>query len=199
MKITEIIDVICRGNANESATWQRACHDVEQAINVIDWPHGSGTFKLNPGTSKHANGVMPIKTPGIQKLRELGWQTERLPKELAGVKMGNLDALLETTGGVVGFEWETGNISSSHRAANKIIHALLKGGLLGGLLIVPAQSMRRYLTDRIGNITELRAYFPVWSAIQVNNGVLRIIAVEYDELDPTVPLIPKGRDGMASR
>lgn len=199
MQIIETIDVICQGNADQNPAWQQACDDIEQAISVIDWPHGTGRFKLNPGTTRHANGVMPIKTPGIRKLQELGWQTERLPKELAGVRMGNLDAILETQGGVVGFEWETGNISSSHRAANKIIHALLTGGLLGGTLVVPAQSMRRYLTDRIGNITELRAYFPVWSAVQLQTGVFRVIAVEHDELDETVPLIPKGRDGMASR
>lgn len=199
MRLIEIIDVICQGNADKSEGWQQVCEDVEEAISVIDWPHGTGIFKLNPGVTKHANGVKPIKIPGITKLGELGWQTECLPRELAGIKMGNLDAMLETEAGVVGFEWETGNISSSHRAANKIIHALLKGGLLGGILVVPAQSMRRHLTDRIGNITELRAYFPVWSAVQLTTGVFRVIAVEHDVLDETVPLIPKGRDGMASR
>ncbi|WP_072619919.1 hypothetical protein [Spirulina major] len=199
MQITETIDVICRGDADQNPIWQQACVDVAQAISVIDWPHGTGTFKLNPGTKPHANGVMPIKTPGINRLKTLGWQTERLPKELAGIKMGNLDAILETQTGMVGFEWETGNISSSHRAANKIIHALLTGGLLGGILVVPAQSMRRYLTDRVGNITELRAYFPVWSAVQLETGVFRVIAVAQDELDDTVPLIPKGKDGMAAR
>jgi hypothetical protein len=59
--------------------------------------------------------------------------------------------------------------------------------------------MRRYLTDRIGNITELRPYFPVWSAVQLNTGVFRIVVVEHDELDSSVPLIPKGKDGMAPR
>lgn len=199
MKIVEEINVICRGNADQFETWHKACADVREAIALIDWPHGSGTFKLNPGTTKNANGVMPIKIPGVIKLRELGWQTERLPKELAGVRMGNLDAIFETQEGVIGFEWETGNISSSHRAANKIIHAMLEGGLIGGILVVPAESMRRYLTDRVGNITELRAYFPVWSAVQINVGVFRVVVVEHDNLDSGVPLIPKGRDGMAPR
>ncbi len=199
MKIVEQVDVICRGRTDQLEIWKRACSNIEQAIALIDWPHGSGIFKLNPGTTKNANGVMPIKTPGIIKLKELGWQTERLPNELAGVKMGNLDAILESKEGVIGFEWETGNISSSHRAANKIIHAMLNGGLVGGILVVPAESMRRYLTDRIGNITELRPYFPVWSAIQLNAGVFRVIVVEHDELDSKVPLIPKGKDGMALR
>lgn len=197
MKILEEIDVICRGNADQFKAWHKACADVRKAIAFIDWPHGSGTFKLNPGTTKNANGVMPIKIPGMIKLREFGWQTERLPKELAGVRMGNLDAILETVEGVIGFEWETGNISSSHRAANKIIHAMIKGGLIGGILVVPAESMRRYLTDRIGNITELREYFHVWSAVHISIGVFRVVVVEHDELDSSVPLIPKGKDGMA--
>lgn len=199
MKIVEKIDVICRGNAEQFAGWHKACSDVEQAIALIDWPHGSGTFKLNPGGTKNANGVTPIKIPGIIKLREFGWQTECLPGVLAGVRMGNLDAILNTPDGVIGFEWETGNISSSHRAANKIIHAMMNGGLVGGILVVPAESMRRYLTDRIGNITELRPYFPVWSAVQMNVGVFRVVVVEHDELDTTVPLIPKGKDGMSPR
>lgn len=199
MKIVEQIDVIRRGNADQLEIWHTACADVEQAIKLIDWPHGSGTFKLNPSPPKHANGVRPIKIPGINKLKELGWQTECLPNELAGVQMGNLDAILECKEGVIGFEWETGNISSSHRAANKIIHAMLKGGLVGGILVVLSQPMRQYLTDRIGNITELRPYFPVWSAVCLNMGVFRIVVVEHDELDNGVPLIPKEKDGMASR
>lgn len=199
MKIVETVDVLCCGNVDTLPLWRKACSDVEQAIKSIDWPHGAGAFMLNPGETKHANGVKPIKKPGIATLKSLGWETERLPKELAGVKMGNLDAVLRNDEGMVGFEWETGNISSSHRAANKILHAMLKGGLVGGMLIVPSEAMRRYLTDRIGNITELRAYFPVWSAIRLDRGIFRVISVEHDELDDSVPLIPKGKDGMASR
>lgn len=198
MKIIETIDVLDCGDVSSLQSWATACSDVEKAIYAIDWPHGSGVFNLNPGETKHANGVKPIKDPGITKLRQLGWETERLPQELAGVRMGNLDAVLNTHDGVIGFEWETGNISSSHRAANKILHAMLKGGLTGGILVVPSEAMRRYLTDRIGNITELRAYFPVWAAICLDKGIFRIISVEHDNLDDNVPLIPKGRDGLAA-
>ncbi|TAD74148.1 MAG: restriction endonuclease [Oscillatoriales cyanobacterium] len=199
MKIVERIDVICRGNVDQLEIWHRACADTDKAITLIDWPHGSGTFKLNPGTTKNANGVKPIKIPGIVKLQELGWQTERLPKQLAGVKMGNLDAMLESKEGVIGFEWETGNISSIHRAVNKILLAIFNGGLVAGILVVPAEPMRQYLTDRTGNVTELRPYFSLWSAVPIGAGVFRIVVVEHDELDSSVPLIPKGKDGMASR
>jgi hypothetical protein len=99
----------------------------------------------------------------------------------------------------IGFEWETGNISSSHRAVNKIVHAILDGGLLGGFLVVPSQAMRAYLTDRIGNVTELRGYFPIWKRLNFEKGTLRIVAVEFDELSMDVPIIPKGKDGMAPK
>lgn len=199
MKVVETIDVICRGNVDRLSVWQKACLDVEQAVTSIDWPHGTGIFKLNPGCKRNANGVKPIKLPGIRKLAELGWQTERLPAKLSGVKMGNLDAVLDTEDGFVGFEWETGNISSSHRAVNKILLAILKGGLVGGILVVPSEAMRPYLTDRIGNITELRAYFPLWSAVRLKLGVFRVVVAEHNLLDGNVPLIPKGSDGMALR
>ncbi|MDY6941259.1 MAG: restriction endonuclease [Cyanobacteriota bacterium] len=199
MKVVETIDVICRGHVDRLSAWRQACSDVDRAVISIDWPHNTGIFKLNPGRQRNANGVKPIKLPGIRKLEEFGWQTEHLPTKLSGVKMGNLDAILESEEGLVGFEWETGNISSSHRAVNKILLAILKGGLLGGILVVPSEAMRPYLTDRIGNITELRAYFPLWSAVRFEFGVFRVVVVEYDCLDSNVPLIPKGRDGMAFR
>ena len=173
MKIVETVDVIDRGSLGQSAVWKRACKDVRDAIRATDWPVGSGRFLLNPGKVKHANGVEPIKHPCLSKLHELGWQLERLPQELAGVRMGNLDALRTSKNGLIGFEWETGNISSSHRAINKIFHAMLKGGLLGGILVVPSHDMRPFITDRVGNITELREYFAVWQAIAFERGALR--------------------------
>ena len=197
MKIVEKVDVISRGNITSSRAWQSAAKNIEQAIRVTDWPHGSGHFKLNPGKTKHENGVLPIKVPCIQQLEVTGWQIERLPKEFAGVPMGNLDAMKETPFGCLGFEWETGNISSSHRAINKIFHAMLRGGLIGGFLVVPSEGMRKYLTDRVGNITELREYFPVWQAIAFDRGAFRIYVVEHDELCEKSPLIPKGIDGRS--
>lgn len=198
MKIVETIDVIAKGDVVRSRIWKRACREVCEAIAATDWPIGSGRFHLNPGTVKHANGVEPIKRPCLQKLSQLGWQLERLPNELAGVRMGNLDALLSSKAGLIGFEWETGNISSSHRAINKIFHAMLKGGLLGGILVVPSHAMRPFITDRVGNITELREYFAVWQAIAFERGAFRIIVVEHDALDSTAPRIPKGTDGRAN-
>jgi len=56
----------------------------------------------------------------------------------------------------------------------------------------------RYLTDRVGNFTELEPYFDLWrDAAGWKEGVLAILAVEHDGIDPKVPRISKGTDGRA--
>jgi len=199
MRIVETIDPISEGGVDDLPVWQAAWEQVREAITCVDWPHGSGKFTINPGKGKNPNGVLPIKLPCIHKLKSYGWKDEGLPRELAGVQIGNLDALLETSAGPIGFEWETGNISSSHRAINKILLAIFNGGLLGGVLAVPSEDMRRFLTDRIGNITELRPYLCLWKNIQVKRGILRIVAFSPDAVSTSVPLIPKQMDGNAFR
>jgi hypothetical protein len=98
-------------------------------------------------------------------------------------------------------EWETGNVSSSHRAIDKMISTMYFSNVIGGVLIVPTAEMKKYLTDRVGNYEELEPYFPFWE-IQQNNpslehGYLEIIGISYDELDENVPYLPKGFDGNA--
>ena len=118
MKITERCDIISNGQFPNSPEWKSACDEVEEAILATDWPHGSGTFTIYPESGKkrgEGNGVKPIKTPCVQRLESLGWLIESLPKiEHGELKTGDLDALKQTTSGHIGFEWETGNISSSH-------------------------------------------------------------------------------------
>ena len=74
---------------------------------------------------------------------------------------------------------------------------MLKDVLVGGALIVPSRKMYPYLTDRIGNYAELEPYFPLWRSFNIKNGVLVVIEIEYDELDSSVPRIPKGTTGRA--
>jgi len=71
--------------------------------------------------------------------------------------------------------------------------------LIGGILLVPTKNMAKYLTDRIGNFPELRAYFPFWrsQAKLIKDGVLEIIAVEHDAESFDVPRITKKTDGRA--
>jgi hypothetical protein len=80
---------------------------------------------------------------------------------------------------------------------NKIALGIIKGVLVGGLLIVPTREMYRYLTDRIGNFKELEPYFPMWRALKVDEGFLGVIAIEHDGGSKDVPRIPKGTDGRA--
>lgn len=74
---------------------------------------------------------------------------------------------------------------------------LLKGVLACGILVVPSRAMYRYLTDRIGNITELRPYFLVWKSIPCKEGLLEIVVIEHDATSVKVPRILKGTDGRA--
>jgi hypothetical protein len=95
------------------------------------------------------------------------------------------------------FEWETGNISSSHRALNKMALGMLKGLLVGGTLVVPTRKMYEYLTDRVGNLDELEPYFELWRALNVEYGLLQVVAIEHDGVSRVVPRIPKGTEGRA--
>ncbi|MFI4990579.1 MAG: restriction endonuclease [Solirubrobacterales bacterium] len=198
MKIAEAIDVIAIGGFGQSSIWKLACGDVEDAIGKVDWPVGSGAFTVNP--AKHGNGVKPIKLPCTARLQELGWRIEDLPPLASNVlHPGDLDALVVRDGHYVAFEWETGNISSSHRALNKLVLGLIHGAVMGCILVVPSRALYPYLTERIGNMAELRPYLPLWSAAtaKLKTATLRIYAVEQDQVDEDAPLIPKGTDGRA--
>ena len=201
MKIVETHDVVLVGQFPRSKEWRTACEQVEEAIRLTDWPHGSGKFTIYPESGKkrgEGNGVVPIKRPCLERLRQFNWLTEKLPPLRVGViKPGDLDAIYECKAGFIGFEWETGNISSSHRAINKLLLTMQAGGLIGGFLVVPSDKLKIYLTDRIGNIGELRPYLPLWGSIPIREGVLRILVVEHDETSFEVPRIPKATDGRA--
>lgn len=201
MKIAETVDVISRGSFPSSRDWKRACRHVKLAVRATDWPHGSGMFTIHPQSGKkrgEGNGVVPIRVPCVKKLRDLGWQIEQLPTIESGViETGDLDALFESPSGYIAFEWETGNISSSHRAMNKLLLTLKLGGLVGGFLVVPSDKLKVYLTDRIGNIGELRPYLPLWRDTDIMEGALQIIVVEHDAISFDVPRIPKGTSGRA--
>lgn len=201
MKITEHWDILTKGPFSQSPEWKRACADVEKAIRKTDWPHGSGKFTIYPESGKKrgkGNGVCPIKIPCLTALKKLGWEIENQPKIRGGIlRTGDIDAIYNFDQGYVGLEWETGNISSSHRAINKLLLTLLYGGIKGGILIVPSDPLGEYLTDRIGNVGELRPYFPLWGSVRIRDGALRIYEVEHDATSWDVPKIPKRTDGRA--
>ncbi len=99
-------------------------------------------------------------------------------------------------------EWETGNISSSHRSMNKLCLALMASQIEVGVLIVPSRALYPHLTDRIGNWMELSPYLHFWKKAGefVKNGLLAVTVVEHDALteDSSVPYISQGKDGRSA-
>lgn len=168
---------------------------IRSAIAAVVWPPKSDNFKLNPVVK--GNGVKPIKDECMAYLRENGWELESRLDLVSSKKPGKVDALFRLEDGrIAALEWETGNISSSHRALNKLALGAMKAKVALGVLILPSRDMYRFLTDRVGNFIEIEPYFDIWKSL-VTSGVLIVIAVEHDSLDPSVRRIPKGTDGRA--
>ena len=157
----------------------------------MDWPPGSGKFLIYPESGKkrgEGNGVVPIKKNCIQLLKDKGWVPEQDDIDMAKALPDGRHFTLE---------WETGNISSSHRAVNKMVRGMLEGRYAGGVLVLPTRNLAQYLTDRIGNYEELQGYFKMWASVPVKDGVLAVMRIEHDGTSMKVPRIPKGTDGRA--
>lgn len=197
MKIVREVTLLSCGRYAASTEWRATRASLYKAISEVDWPRGAGTFTIYP--EKDGNGVTPIKLGLMAELQAQGWKLEE-PLDIAILKKpGKLDAVLYTDYGPVALEWETGNISSSHRALNKMALGLHKGVLAAGILVVPSRALYKFLTDRIGNMDELDPYLDLWRAVPCENGVLEIVAIEHDATSTDVPRIPKGTDGRALR
>jgi hypothetical protein len=197
MKILQTTYLIKRGSFASSAKWTNRLAQISSAISNVEWPIGSGRFTLR--SEKHCNGVVPIKKTCMTDLKKSGWQLETRFKPTGAKRPGPIDATCIEKGKWLCLEWETGNISSSHRALNKMALGLITGEFIGGVLIVPSRAMYYYLTDRIGNYAEIQPYFPVWHARSIKEGVLVVIEIEHDALSKTVRRIKKGKDGNALR
>jgi hypothetical protein len=172
--------------------------EVHEAITTITWPENSKEFTLYP--VKQANGVVPIKKNFIASLERNGWKGECRMKIASRLRPGPVDSVkFLPDDKFFAVEWETGNISSSHRALNKMAVGLLENVIEGGILILPSRDMYRFLTDRIGNFAEIEPYFPVWKNLAIPEGVLAIIEIEHDAISMDVLPIKKGTDGRARR
>ncbi len=200
MKIVREETLLSCGKYASSAEWKRTRKSLYKAIREVDWPRGAGTFSIYPEMGKargKGNGVTPIKLGLMEELQRRGWKLEE-PLDIAILKRpGKLDAVLYTDYGPVALEWETGNISSSHRALNKMALGLMKGVLACGILVVPSRELYKYLTDRVGNMAELDPYLDLWRSIPCKQGVLEIVAIEHDATSTKVARIPKGTSGRA--
>lgn len=200
MKIPHIETLISRGKFAESEEWKKIRAAALDAVKSADWPPGSGSFTIYPQSGKkrgEGNGVKPIKKEAISNLIKAGWIAEHPWSVGERKKPGSMDAAFLSSSGIVAFEWETGNVSSSHRSMNKMCLGLLTGKIAAGLLVVPSGKLSPYLTDRIGNFPELEAYLPFWRSTPCNEAILEMIVIEQDFESFNVPKIPKGTDGRA--
>ncbi|MGO9374864.1 MAG: restriction endonuclease [Syntrophobacteraceae bacterium] len=198
MKILQVRELIHSGTFPDSELRAHIFTEIRESIICVKWPPGSDKFTLYP--EKHRNGVTTIKKGCMEFLREKGWQLEQKVDLGNRLKPGKVDAVKTLPDGrFFALEWETGNISSSHRALNKLAIGLLDNLLAGGVLVLPSRAMYNYLTDRVGNYDEIRPYFPVWECLQIPDRLLAVIEIEHDELSLDVPVIGKGTDGRALR
>src|SRR6516164_8890489 len=69
---------------------------------------------------------------------------------------GKFDAMLETKSGPIVLEWETGNISSSHRSLNKMALGITRGEILGGILVVRSRGLRSVPDLELGSPASMR-------------------------------------------
>lgn len=211
MKIAETVVLLQRGEFAKSVEWATIRNTLHAAIIQAEWPIGSGKFTIYPESGKKSgegNGVVPIKAKPMQVLEAAGWaleypwdvatKTASTVKNGKGTKPGDIDAAKQFPHGLVVVEWETGNISSSHRAINKIALGLVTKKCVAGVLVVPNMKLAQFLTDRIGNIEEIRPYAPLWENLSVAEGVLELVVIEQDAESRDVPKIPKGKDGRAA-
>jgi hypothetical protein len=198
MKFVKLEILIDKGDFSKSKEWDTIFSNIKESIEAVRWPPGASTFTIHKQSGKkrgEGSGVKPIKDAFMAKLQTYGWDLET-KVDIATVKTpGPLDATYKVGRRLFAVEWETGNISSSHRAANKMALGILKGLLIGGILILPTRDLYQYLTDRVGNLPELEPYFPLWRALDVEEGLLGVIGVEHDSASTDVPRIPKGTNG----
>ena len=190
--------LVDKGGFSRSSVFLDLLDEMKAAICGVTWPQSALRFGIRP--VRRGNGVTPIKYQCLSHLKQDGWLVEHRIQLVSTERPGPVDAIkLLPNNGAFALEWETGNISSSHRALNKMAVALLERKIRGGALVIPSRSLYEYLTDRVGNYQELVPYFPIWQNIEFKQGLLVIFEIEHDEVSAEAPLIPKGKDGNAFR
>ncbi|HVW72483.1 MAG TPA: hypothetical protein VHC39_02500 [Rhizomicrobium sp.] len=228
MKWLRTLVLINQGDIISSKDWNTVHESYVRSIRSIDHPAESGTLSLRrkmrlPNDQWQRNGVGYLRARFLDHMRNIeGWKSETdvdlgRDREQPAIKLfpsmesyrepitsdfGGFDfTTIGPNGSKVAIEWETGNISSSHRSMNKLGMALMNEVVQIGVLIVPSRNLYEHLTDRIGNIGELSGYLSLWEGLKtgVKKGLLAITVVEHDALtdDAAVPFLKSGNDGRA--
>lgn len=228
MKWLRTIVLFNQGDVISSSDWKNLHASYVRAIASIEHPRSAGSLTLRrkvklAGGQWKRNGVVPLRKQFLAYMRNReGWQIEsNVPlardrdqpslqlypsmenhREPITSDFGGFDFMSTAQHGTrVAIEWETGNISSSHRSMNKLAIALTSGVIEVGVLIVPSRALYEHLTDRVGNIGELSGYLAAWASTgsAVERGLLAITVVEHDQLTdkPEIPYLRAGKDGRA--
>ena len=200
MKIVDVITLQSCGGYAASGHWKKTRKQIHDAVKRCEWPIGSGSFTIYPESGKRrneGNGVLPIRNEFVAFLKSKGWAIEGPAKNALGQSLGDFDAVLPGPQKPIVVEWETGNISSSHRSMNKLTMLVSGGVVSAGVLAVPSRKLYVYLTDRIGNIKELEPYFGLWKSVPCESGVLEIVVFEHDAESTKVKKIPKMTAGRS--
>lgn len=217
-----------KGDIISGVDWETIHASYIRAIQKIDHPAGSGKLTVRKKHKKE-NGQWARNGVGFLKQRFLShmvddekWAKEvspdiildesdpillfpsKEPYKVPPANFGGFDFFTTTQNGLrVALEWETGNVSSSHRSMNKMAIALSTKAIDAGVLIVPSRELYKNLTDRIGNFEELRGYLRFWQGLGkgVDKGLLAISVVEHDEVTtrPDIPFLFMGDDGNAKQ
>ncbi|MGX4583041.1 hypothetical protein [Paenibacillus chitinolyticus] len=198
MKVEQVVSLIEKVGPRAQEV-RELMQQITASIGKMEHPVGAGQFLLFD--EKKGNGVKPIKENFMLDLLNYGGLLEhRVDVGVTNTKPGPIDAVFPMGNQLFAVEWETGNISSSHRAINKIVTGIITRQLIGGVLILPSRKMYDYLTDRIGNFRELAPYFNVWQQANydIDEGYLYVMEIEHDGLtDDSRYRISKGTDGRA--
>jgi hypothetical protein len=228
MKWLRTLILIDQGDVISSKDWMTVHKSYVRAIRSIDHPAGTGKLSLRrkvklPRAQWRRNGVGYLRARFLENMQKVeGWKPEtnvdlgrdrKQPpiklypsletyREPITSDFGGFDfTTIGPEGAKVAIEWETGNISSSHRSMNKLGIALMSGTVQIGVLILPSRNLYEHLTDRIGNIGELSGYLSMWEGLKsgVKRGLLAVSVVEHDNLtdDAALPHLRTGKDGRA--
>lgn len=185
---------------NNDILFKQSYDEVVASICSSVWPMDSKTFTVN-NTEKNGNGVVPVKELCYVMLENTyNWFREKPLNvlKLEKKKGGPIDVYKEFMENNdlkrVGLEFETGNISSAHRSMNKLLLGLNREEIDLAIILMPVYELSYYLTDRVSNYEELEPYFE-----NTESKAFIYIGFNADAFNPSVPFIPKGKDGMSNR